>query len=202
MPWLNKNNASEILSRDPRIASPTEIRNVFESQSEQLLWLAGAITGDPTLAARCVIDASKLTENNSALFRDWLAQWARNATVHSALDQMQAQISHAAETSYERVRCPHDGHETLSNGEVAALEQWPSSELAACLDPLARAVLILRGVQHAAIQDCALRLNVSRAAILAAYCHAIDWLSRGTASLCNEYQPASVLELAKSLQKP
>jgi hypothetical protein len=177
---FRQNNAPDIFARDSQFASVVEIREVFESLSEQLLWFAEVITGDPSMAAQCVIDASNLTEKNSTIFRDWLAQWARNATVRNSLAHMHAQIVQAAELKYERAQCPHGGHETLSSGEVAALQQWPASELASHLDPLSRAVLILRGIQHAAIQDCALTLGVSRTAILAAYCGGINWLMGGT----------------------
>lgn len=197
MLWFSKNNAPDIRARDPRFASANEVRDVFESQSEQLRWLAEVITGDSQLAAQCVIDASKLTENNSAIFRDWLAHWARNATVRCSLGHMHTQISHTAEARYERAKCFHGGHEALSNGEVAALEQWPALELAAHLDPLSRAVLILRGVQHAAIQDCALTLGVSRAVALAAYCGAIDWLEHGTVSQSDEHQQGSAPYLVR-----
>lgn len=113
-----------------------------------------------------------------------------------SLDHMHVQISHSAEARC-RVQCFHGGHEVLSSHEVAALEQRPASELAAHLDPLSRAVLILRGVQRAAIQDCALTLGVPRTAILAAYCNAIDWLARGIAPRRNEYQPRATLDFVR-----
>ncbi len=49
-----------------------------------------------------------------------------------------------------------------------------AQKLIAELDPLCRAVLVLRVAIRSSIQDCALRLNVSRAAVLAANCHAHD----------------------------
>ena len=48
--------------------------------------------------------------------------------------------------------------------------------LIAELDPLCRAILVLRAAIRSSIQDCALRLNVSRAAVLAANCRALTWL--------------------------
>ncbi len=55
------------------------------------------------------------------------------------------------------------------------LEPTPRNCIAE-LDPLCRAVLVLRVAIRSSIQDCALRLNVSRAAVLAANCHAMTWL--------------------------
>ena len=201
MLWFKKNNAQEIFPRDPRFASVAEIRETFESLNEELLWLAEVITGDADVAAECVIDATKLSERQSTMFQDWLAQWARNATVRSSLDHMRARISRAAHENYQHGRCSHRGHDFLSSGDAAALQQWPAMTLAAQLDPLARTVLILRGVEHAAIQDCALNLSVPRAAVLAAYCGAVGWLARGTVSQCNEREPMFTCDLAHSLQK-
>lgn len=202
MLWFRRNDAPNVFAGDPRFASTVEIRDVFESQREQLLWLAEVITGDPKLAAQCVIDASKITETSSTIFRDWLAKWARNATVRSSLAHMHAQISHTAEAGYEGVPCPPEGHDVLSSSEVAALMECPASGIASQLDPLSRAVLILRGVQHAAVQDCALTLAVSRAVILAAYRRATDWLTHRPAAPSDEFLPGSVPGLAQSLQRP
>ena len=55
--------------------------------------------------------------------------------------------------------------------------------LIAELDPLCRAVLVLRVAIRSSIQDCALRLNVPRSAVLGANCRAMTWLhdDHGTA---------------------
>lgn len=194
--WFKRNHAQEIFPRDPRFASVAEIRETFASLNEELLWLAEVITADVSVAAGCVINATRLSENHSTIFRDWLAQWARIATIRGSLDHVRAEISSTAEQKYQYVRCSHRGHEVLSSGEAAALQRWPAMTLAAQLDPLSRAVLILRGIEHAAIQDCALNLSVPRAAVLSAYCGALGWLASGTASQCNVREPMFTGELA------
>ena len=54
-----------------------------------------------------------------------------------------------------------------------------SQQLLTELDPLCRAVLVLRVAIRSSIQDCSLRLNVCRAAELGANCHAMSWLHDG-----------------------
>ena len=194
--WFKRNDADGISPRDRRFASAAEIQGTFEELNEELLWLAEVITGDAGVAAECVINATKLSQNQSTIFREWLAQWARHATVRSSIEHMRARISSVAKVKYQHVHCPHGGHEVLSSAEAAALRQWPAMTLAALLDPFSRAVLILRGVEHAVIQDCALTLNVPRGAVLAAYCGAFGRLSRGTASQraqSNVHEPSGVL---------
>jgi hypothetical protein len=56
------------------------------------------------------------------------------------------------------------------------LLQADSRKLIAGLDPLCRAILVLRSAIRLSIQDCVLRLNVSRAAGLAANCLALTRL--------------------------
>jgi hypothetical protein len=179
MHWLCRNKHLKTSLGQSRFASAAEIIQGFNAQSKQLQWIAEVITGNAILAAQCVVNARAIAESDSGVFRDWLVQWARTATVRNSLAPMHERILQAAELRYEDVGCAHGGHETLSIHEVTALQQRSPSVLASNLDDLARAVLILRGVQHAASQDCALTLGVSRVKISAAYCVAIDWLSRG-----------------------
>jgi hypothetical protein len=51
-----------------------------------------------------------------------------------------------------------------------------AQKMIAELDPLCRAILVLRIAIGSSIQDCSLRLNVSRAAVLASNCLAMTWL--------------------------
>ena len=201
MLWFNNSDAPQIAPKDAQFASIAEIRQTFESLNEELLWLAEVITGNAGMAAECVINATQLSENHSTIFRDWLAQWARNATVRASLNHMRTRYLSVAGEKYQHLRCSHGGHEVLSGGEVAALQQWPAMTLAAHLDPLSRAVLILYGVEHAAIHDCVLTLRVPRAAVLAAYCDATGWLAEQTLSPCNEREPMSTCDLATCLQR-
>jgi len=199
--WFKENNVRKISPGDPRFASVAEVRETFESLNDELLWIAEVITGDSCLAVDCVINATKISESHSTIFRDWLAQWARNATIRVSLGHVRARIVRAVEETYQHVHCTHREHEVFSSSETAALQRWPAMTLAAQMDPLARAVLILRGVKHAAIQDCALNLGVPRAAVLAAYCAAVGWLARGTVPQCNERDPMFTFGSTRSLQK-
>ena len=199
--WFKKNDVRKLSPRDPRFASVAEIRETFESLNAELFWLAEVITGDAGVAADCVVNATRLSESRAAIFRDWLAQWARKATVRGSLDHVRAEIGRTAEEKYQHVRCSHTGHEVLSSAEIAALQCWPAMKLAAHLDPLSRTVLVLRGVEHAAVQDCALNLSVPRSAVLASYCCAIDWIMRGTVSQFHERESTFTCDLAPSLQK-
>jgi hypothetical protein len=59
------------------------------------------------------------------------------------------------------------------------------------LDPLCRAVLVLRVAIRSSIQNCASRLNVSHAAVLGANCHAMEWFQKRPVMAVKENHEAS-----------
>ncbi len=164
-------------------ASPAEIVACFQDQRNVLSRLAFLITGGQATAEQAVVQACEMTLQGNSPFRDWLFEWAKAATIACAISHGTEAIR-ICEAAYEDRCCPHAEH--LSQGEA---EERASSldfilgadaqELVAELDPLCRAVLVLRVAIRSSIQDCVLRLNVSRAAVLGANCHAMTWLHDG-----------------------
>ncbi len=164
-------------------ASPAEIVACFQDQRHVLGMLAFLITGDQATAEQAVVQACEMTLQGNSPFRDWLFEWAKAATIASAISHGTEAIR-ICEAAYKDRRCPHVEH--LSQGDAeeraASLDLILGADahkLIAELDPLCRAILVLRVAIRSSIQDCALRLNVSRAAALGANCHAMTWLHDG-----------------------
>jgi DNA-directed RNA polymerase specialized sigma24 family protein len=158
------------------IASSHEIQSAFADQRDYLYWIALLITGDEALANLAVVNASALSANYSSVFRDWLIGWATYATVRAAArevrDLISASASYFAESSSE-----HCDDDVLSDHQIRSLRDIDPRDIIAALDPLARSALVLRGVQHASIADCALLLDVPRRTVAIAYCQAVRWNS-------------------------
>ena len=161
-------------------ASPAEVVACFQDQGNVLSQLAFLITGDRATADQAVVEACEITLQGNSPFRNWLFEWAKAATIASAISHGTEAIR-VREAAYKDQRCLHVEH--LSQGDAeeraASLDLILGTDaqtLIAELDPLCRAVLVLRLAIRSSIQDCALRLNVSRAAVLAASCHALTWL--------------------------
>lgn len=168
---------------ESKFATAAEIHSGFDEQAELLHWLAEVITGDAQLARECVIDARDLSSKNSAVFRDWLVKWAKTATVRRAIELARPNLS--VDSVHAQTGCTHHHHEPLSEEQIVELLRIPAKDLIAGLDGISRAVLILRGVQHAAVQDCVLTLGVTRGTVTGALCNAYQWLDqthRGSAS--------------------
>ena len=158
------------------IASSHEIQSAFAEHRDYLYWIALLIAGDEALADLAVVNAGALSANYSSVFRDWLVGWATYATVRAAArevrDLISASASYFAESSSE-----HCDDDVLSDHQIRSLRDIDPRDIIAALDPLARSALVLRGVQHASIADCALLLDVPRRIVAVAYCQALRWNS-------------------------
>jgi len=160
-------------------ASASEIVGCFSDERGLLSRLALLITGDQATADHCVVNACDMTMQGHSPFRDWLSEWAKSATITSAISQCVGAIR-ACEATYQNRRCSHNEHLSLSDAErerilSVVLETNPGIVIAD-LDPLSRAVLVLRLAIRSSIQDCVVRLNVRRTAVVAANCQVMTWL--------------------------
>jgi hypothetical protein len=161
-------------------ASSAEIVACFRNEGSLLGNLAFLITGDQATADQSVVNAREITLHGNSPFRDWLFEWAKVATITSAISQ-RAEAIRSYEPAYKDQRCTHIEHLSQDDAEERAtslnlLLQANSRKLIAGLDPLCRAILVLRVAIRSSIQDCVLRLNVSRPAVLAANCLAMTRL--------------------------
>lgn len=161
-------------------ASAAEIVACFRDQELLLNRLAFLITADQATAEQAVAQACEITLQGNSPFRDWLLEWAKAATI-AAATSLQGEAIRMCGGMYKDRRCPHVEHPCQFDDERRAaslvlIVQMDAQKLIAELDPLCRAILVLRIAVRSSIQDCSLRLNVSRSAVLAANCLAMTWL--------------------------
>ena|ERR1700722_6603992 len=159
-------------------ASVSEVEACFRDERDLLFRLAWLVAGDKAIAEQSVVNACNITVQGHSPFRDWLTEWAKSSTIMSAISKTLDAIR-SCEQAYKDLRCPHSEHRGQYNDVercMSFLVGFDPSIIIAEIDPLARAVLVLRTATRASIQDCALRLNVSRSIVLAANCRAMTWL--------------------------
>jgi DNA-directed RNA polymerase specialized sigma24 family protein len=174
MEWFHSSELNKQERPQGSLASSHEIRSAFVEQGDYLNWIALIITGDHALADRAVINASDLSASYSSVFRDWLMGWTNTATVRAAVREVRDLIS-ASASRYIDSSCEHPDNDVLSDDQVASLRHLDTRDIVAALDPLARSALVLRGIQHFSITDCALLLDMPRRIVAAAYCRAVRW---------------------------
>jgi len=158
-------------------ASVSEVLACFQDERDLLFRLALLITGDKATAEQSVVNACDMTVHGRSPFRDWLTEWAKSSTITSAISKTVGAIR-SCEPVYKDLHCLHSEHRVqgYDAGRMSFLFGIDPSIIIAELDPLARSVLVLRTAIRASIQDCALRLNVSRSTVLAANCRTMTWL--------------------------
>jgi DNA-directed RNA polymerase specialized sigma24 family protein len=174
MEWFHPTEREQRERPKSSRASSHEIQSAFAEQRNYLYWIALLITGDDALADLAVVNASALSANNSSVFRDWLIGWAKYATVRAAVREVRDLIS-ASARHYVDSSSQHCDDDVLSDDQIMSLRHVDPREIIAALDPLARCALVLRGIQHASLADCALLLNVSRGIVARAYSRALRW---------------------------
>jgi DNA-directed RNA polymerase specialized sigma24 family protein len=177
MSWFH---ASTTASEASNHASPAEIVACFQDHRPLLGKLAFLITGDQAMADQAMVRACEITLRGNSPFRDWLLEWAKVATIVDAISR-QGKTIRMCEAVYKDRRCPHVEHLRQLDDErraagLALILQMDAQKIIAELDPLCRAILVLRIAIQSSIQDCSLRLNVSRSAAVAANCVAMSWL--------------------------
>lgn len=187
-----------------RHASAAEIVQCFRHQSLLLGKLAILITTDQAAAEECIVEACDRTLRGNTPFRDWLLEWTKVATITSAVSRT-AEAIRGCEATHMTRRCTHPEHLSLIDAATREADlnfvlQCDPQEVPAQLDPLCRAVLVLRLATQSSFHDCVLRVNISRAAVLAANCLAMTWLrdvrsASAEADLCGA---APILERAEA----
>jgi DNA-directed RNA polymerase specialized sigma24 family protein len=174
MEWFHPTERDKPGRPQNSLASSHEIQSTFVEQRDYLNWIALIITGDHALADQAVINASDLSASYSSVFRDWLIAWTNTATVRAAVREVRDLIS-ASASHYTDSSCEHSETDLLSDGQIASLRHVDARDIVAALDPLARSALVLRGIQHFSVADCALLLDLPRRIVAAAYCRAVRW---------------------------
>jgi DNA-directed RNA polymerase specialized sigma24 family protein len=174
MEWFHSTEREQTERPRGGLASSHEIRSAFAEQRDYLYWIALLISGDDVLAEQAVVNASDRSANYSSVFRDWLIGWAKYATVRAALREVRDLISTSA-SYFADSFSDHCDDDVLSDDQIGSLRDIDPREIVAALDPLARSALVLRGIQHTSIADCALLLDVPRRIVATAYCQALRW---------------------------
>jgi hypothetical protein len=179
MSWIHSTKKK---TAGPGRVSKSEILGCFRDEHEILLRLALLITGERDTAEQSLRKAREIAAHGPNPFPERLTDWVKWVTIKAAISSSRHKISRF-ERMYINLNCTHSEH----------LLQFNDSKLREChsylfridpniviaeLDPLARAVLVLRTIARASILDCTLRLRLSPNTVLAANCRATTWVRR------------------------
>ena len=164
----------------------------LDNEHEVLSRLALLITGDIQAAELSVFKARELLTSSASPYRlgKPLTEWHKRVTIEAAISASLQEIARY-ESRYVYLNCTHSEH--LVNGNDSKLGHFCNllqhidlDTVFRELDPLARAVAILRTTGRASILDCVSRLRLSVETVLAANCRAMAWLAEKRTALSDK----------------
>jgi len=162
--------------------SSLEIMERFRNEHRLLLAMTHLITGNLRNAENTVSKARELMTHSVIPFMTpgQLTKWIRWVTIKAAVADNLDEIKFY-EPTYCKRSCTHADHLLQGNLKLQQFHDFllhlqPATVITE-LDPLARAVAVLRGTSRVSILDCALPLKLSVDTVLAANCRAMTWIA-------------------------
>ena len=173
-------NAAEVGGTTRSQAHVTSIGSYCSNEGNILFRLAYLVTADEAQAEDSVIAAYDLARQRKTPFRDWPLEWAKCATVRSAIQARLADLRECGDR-YKSSACNQPRrHQWVMRPDLPAMTEsilrLDPEMVIAELDSLARAILVLRGVLSASVRDCSIQLNVSSESVLAVQRRITTWL--------------------------
>lgn len=159
----------------------THIGSYCSQDGSILFRLAYLINGDEVQAEDSLTAAYELAGQGETLFRDWWLEWAKFATVRSAIQARLADIRECQDR-YKGSDCKHPRYRPhVMRPDLPAMTEsilhLDPEMVVAKLDSLARAILVLRGVLGASVRDCSIQLNLPSGSVLAVQRRIATWLT-------------------------
>jgi DNA-directed RNA polymerase specialized sigma24 family protein len=150
--WEDANRASEVSSYH------AALKQIFERENRELLWLAEAIVGDPRAAGCCVADAMIRADGSAYVTPDWRDRWIKRCVVREAVERKGTEIKRlAANCSRDAIR--NRGFRTLDVRDKGLLRSLSAIQISKTLSIFERAALILHGYLGFSTRDCALLID-------------------------------------------
>ena len=167
-----------------RYATGDEVRNAFCEHREDLAWLAVFLTANAELANVCMVDSCAVAATPKDVCVHWLQSWIRCCTIRSAVEMQQSRIFLLGAV-YERTASHRRDYTPLAPLVLDVLYDKPE-RFGRCLDVLCRAAMVLIGIEHYSPTESAQILGVSRSALEAAYCAALEFFEILGCELCGD----------------
>ena len=133
------------------------LRQIFESEREELLWLAEAMVGDPLVAEECIAAAILRADDSAYVASNWRDVWIKRCVVREAIERNGAEIKRIA-AYYIRDAICKQGPGAM-DWDKQALRSLTAIEISETLNVFERAALMLHAYLGFSTHDCALLID-------------------------------------------
>lgn len=141
------------------------LRNTFESNKEELFWIAEIITGSREEAAQSLDEAMELAGAAQYVGREWVLPWVKRSLVHAALKRIGADIRREFLPPGHSLKAARSVGIGLSAPLLEKLRAISPEKIIASCDAPERACFILFAYLRYPLLDCALLLGCPPAMI-------------------------------------
>jgi DNA-directed RNA polymerase specialized sigma24 family protein len=131
-------------------ATRADFRRVFQEDMNRLYLLSLLLTGDHGLAEKCFVGGLRMSSQNSPVFKEWAAAWARRAIILNAIRTIRPRPTdlHASSPSTDAL-----ADDVIRRPEVASIIALPVFE---------RFAFVMSVLEGYSDQECSLLLSCSR----------------------------------------
>ena len=147
---IKENSATYAVARD--------FCRIFEQDMDRLYLLSFLLTADHAMAEKCFAGGLESSANNSRVFKDWAASWARRMIVQNAIQMVR----------------PEPGNTQAIRGAGNAVTGLAEITSVVELPPFDRFVFAMSVLEGYSDQDCALLRDCMRSEVIAARLRALQ----------------------------
>ncbi len=133
------------------------LKQIFERENGELLWLAEAIVGDPRAAGCCVAAAMLRAYGSAYVNPNWRDRWIKRCVVREAVESNGAEIKQIAAHYIRDAICKRDP-DTV-DWDKQALRSLTAIKISETLNVFERSALILHEYLGFSTHDCALLID-------------------------------------------
>lgn len=167
-------------------ASGSDFCRIFAENMKNLYLLSMVLTADSDKAEQCFVTGLEDCANGNAVFKEWAQSWARRMVIRNAIRLV---TPRPPEEEVSPRTLPTRSMEGLFGDAQRAIETEMSSLLD--LEPFERFAFVMSVLERYSVQDCALLLNSTRQAVIAARSRAMQQLARSSAAAGQTLEKAS-----------
>jgi DNA-directed RNA polymerase specialized sigma24 family protein len=157
---------------------------IFEQDMDRLYLLSFLLTADQAMAEKCFAGGLESSAENSRVFKEWAASWARRMIVQNAIQMVRPEPGNS-----QAIRSA-----AIGRAEIASVVALPAFD---------RFVFVMSVLEGYSDQECALLLDCTRSEVIAARLDALQLigssaegrLSATTRVSAGERVPQSAAEL-------
>jgi len=161
-------------------ATGADFCRIFEDDLNRLYLLSFLLTGDRSLAEKCLVSGLDDSAKGNSVFKEWARSWARRTIIQKAIRMIRPRSSgnRTSSSTFNRGAA----RATTEPAEIANIVELPAFE---------RFVFVMSVLERQSDMECSLLLDCTRSEVIAARTRALQQIGRSAALRRNPEEGSS-----------